>query len=385
VHLAHAAAAEATEQDVATEALRGSRRWRRHALAACLALACTTPAAAEAQVEGLLVVRADPAQRERAEAIAARIVDGALGEARPLRRPERAADEDVAEPWIASVLASAEERFVAFALTDAAVLLDAAVDRIEREGPASLSSAELVELWLWRARIAEALDDADGADAAARQALAIDPALAVDPTRHPPTLAARVERARGAMERCPFPLSVSPEGALVGLDGRPATRPPAEVPCGRHWLLLEAPGHRRTARAVLADAALPPEPVALALAPAAALALPSPPGAPVPTLWRDAARALDGELVLLDVAVEEERLSVRFDGTEVHAPIGAGPDEVLNLLRAARAPAQRGPDVGLAVGIGVGSAAAVALAVALAVVFGTPAPSGFTLRGTVEP
>lgn len=331
------------------------------------------------------MVRADPAQHEDAEAIAARIVDGALGEARLVRRPERAAEQDVAEPWIASVLASAEERFVAFALTDAATLLDAAVARIDREGPASLGSAELVELWLWRARVAEALDDPDGADAAARQALAIEPSLAVDPTRHPPTLAARVERARGSVARCPFPLSLRPEGTRVVLDGRPATSPPDEIPCGRHWLLLEAPGHRSLARAVLADAALPPEAVALALAPDAALALPSPPGAPVPSLWRDAARALDTELVVLDVAVEQDRLSVRFDGTEVHAPLGAGPDEVVDLLRAARAPAQPGPDVGIAAGIGIGGAAAVALAIALAVVFGTPAPSGFTLRGMVEP
>jgi hypothetical protein len=93
MHLAHAAAAEAAEEDVATEALRGRRRWRRHALAACLVLASSTPAAAGAQVEGLLVVRAEPRERATAEAIAQRIVDGALGEARLLRRPERAAEE----------------------------------------------------------------------------------------------------------------------------------------------------------------------------------------------------------------------------------------------------------------------------------------------------
>lgn len=331
------------------------------------------------------MVRAEPAQRGIAEAVAGRVVDGALGETRTLRRPERDVEQDVAEPWIASVLAAAEERYVAFALTDAAVLLDAAVDRIDREGPASVSLAELVELWLWRARLAEALDDADGADAAARQALALDPWLAVNPTRHPPSLAARVERARGAVEQCPFPLSVRPEGTRVVLDGRPAASPPDEVACGRHWLLLEAPGHARMARVVLADAALPREPVALALAPAAALALPCAPGAPVPAPWREAARALGVELVLLDVTAEGERLSVRFDGTGVHAPLGAGPDEVLALLRAARAPAEPGPDVGVGVGVGVGSAAAVALAIALAVAFGTPAPPGFTLRGTVEP
>jgi hypothetical protein len=283
------------------------------------------------------------------------------------------------------VLASAEERFVAFALSDAALLLDAAVARIDREGPAGLSTAELVEVWLWRARLAEALDDADGADAAARQALAIEPALEVVPTRHPPTLAARVERARSTLEPCPFPLSLTPEDALVVLDGRPRARPPDALACGRHWVRIEAPGHVTESRAVLADAALPPEPVTLALAPAAALALPSAPGAPIPALWRDAARNLGRELVLLDVATEGERLSVRFDGTAVHAPLGAGPDEVVDLLRAARAPAREGSDVGIAAGIGVGSAAAIAIAIAIAVVFGTPEPSGFTLRGTVEP
>lgn len=329
------------------------------------------------------MVRAEPGETERAGELRTRLEAGALG--RPFEPPPPAPPPPTTEPWLAALLTAAEDRFVAFDLEGAQALLDEALARLDREGPGASARSELVELLLWRARAAEALEDAPRADQAVAQALAIAPDLVVDPSRHPPSLAARVDAARASLTRCPFPLSV-PEGASVSVDaGAPA--PPAELPCGRHWITVVAAGHRPLTRAVLADAALPIEPLALELDPGAALALPSTPGTEPPALWDEAARALSRPLVVLDVAREGERLRVQLGDQVVHAPLSASAGEVIALLRAAAdalGPSS-GPDVGVVVAVTAGSALAVALAITLGVVLTQPAETGFTARGTILP
>lgn len=330
-------------------------------------------------------MRASPDEQARAAALSDRLLAGALGDGRALDRPVPAPRDVPAEPWLGAVLVSVEERFSAFALAEAQGLLDEAGARLDRDGAASATRAELIELFLWRARVAEALDDEVGAAEAARQALAIDAALSVDPTRHPPTLAARIDAARGAATRCPFPLAISPPDARIAIDGAPAGPAPTEVGCGRHWVRVDAEGHEPIARAVLADAALPVEPVALAVAPWRALALPSAPGAPRPPLWGTAARALGRELLVLDVERRDDALVVTLGELHVDAPLDATPDDLVALLRAARVPVSGELDVGLVVGVSVGAAAVVAVAITLAVVLTAPAPEGFVLRGEIVP
>lgn len=354
-------------------------------LASALAAACSSSAFAQGP-GGVLVVRASEAERARAEAVAGRILEGALGDGRDLVAPPAprsvlAADED----WLARIVLEAEDHYAHFALPDAQAVLDQALARLDREGPAGARTVDLVELFLLRARVAQAMGELERAREAARGALSVAPDLAVDDARHPPTLAALVEAERPAVAHCPVTLELGPEGALASVDGAAPAPAPASLPCGAHWLVISAPAHVTSALRFDASPDGAARRVTLTLDPGAALAARSEPFSPVSALAQAAALVLERELVLLDVAEDAGGLSIALGERRVRAPSGATPDEIVALLRAAGR-VEGGPDVGLVVGLGAGVAVALALAITIAVVVSSPAtPTSFELRGQFLP
>lgn len=379
---------DAPEERVATDAKRGlgGGHVARACLALALAAAWTATAAAQVPPGAVLVVRAPPGERDRAHSIASRILAGALGDGRDLVAPPAAPTSAVGEDgWLTRALLEAEDHYSRFGLEDARAVLDAALARLDRDGTAGATTRDLVELFLLRARVAQAGADPDAARAAARAALAIEPGLVVDEERHPPTLTELVLAERASVARCPVSLLLAPEAALASIDGAPFGPPPATLGCGTHWVVVVAPAYRSQSfrLELLPDAAV--RRVELTLDAGAAFALGSEPFSTPPEPMETAANSLDRELVFLDVATQDGALVVSLDGRRVRAPLGATPDEIVALLRAATR-VDGGLDPGLVAGVSVaiGVALAVAIGIAVGVATASP-PTSFELRGQLGP
>jgi hypothetical protein len=351
----------------------------------------TEPVCAQAPVPpaGVLVVRAREEDRVFAEALAERLRSGALEDGRDLIAPP-GRTPTIEAGWLERSVLEAEDHFARFALEEARAVLGRAVVRLDRDGPRGVTTRGLIELFLLSARIEQALGEVGLAAHAARAALAIDPSLVVDEERHPPTVTALVEAARGTLSRCPLTLAFTPAEAEVAVDGGPPSAPPTSLPCGEHWLEVSMPGYESEGRHVILDPAeaLPVLSIALRLDVAAALdgAAPEDAASAPSPLAEQAAASLGRELVVLDVARDGDQRIVALGDRRVRAALGATPDEVIALLRAAGRIEGGGVDLGLAAGIGVGAALAVAtLVTVLAVALNQPPPSGFLLRGEILP
>lgn len=353
-----------------------------------LLFALGAPAFVRAQdaAPAVLVVRAEDALRARAEAVAQRIADGALGDGRDVARPPvPMRDGPVRDGWLARTLIEAEDHYARFALDDAAAVLEDARARLDADGTVGATHDELVELFLLRARVAQARGDAEAATVAAREALAIAPALVVDAARHPPTLAALVDDLRSEVGACPVAVERVPAESLVSIDGAPPGPVPATLGCGAHWLWISAPAY--VGRGLVLE--LGDEPartrVALELDPGAALALAADARTATSPLAAEAAAALGRELLVLELRAEDGGVVVSLGERRVHAAAGATVDELVALLAAAGRPAG-GLETGVVVGVGVAAALAIAVAVTVAVVVATaPAPTAFELRGVFLP
>lgn len=332
----------------------------------------------------MLVVRASVAERVRADLVAELVIGGALRDGRSIARaPIPAADEPASTALGAAIL-RAEEQFARLSFEEARLTLDEARHELDARGPGAATRSELVELFLLRARVADALGDEPASSESLGDALAIEPDLVVDLARHPPALAARVEAMRAALRRCVVTLVLDPAGADVAIDGGPAGTIPSELGCGSHWATVTAPGHLPRSVAFSAEDAPRRVSVGLELDLGAAFATVGAPGEPPSTLALRAAETMGRELILLDISVDDG-LHVRLGDVRVDAPLHATPDEIVALLRAAARPIE-GPDPGIVAGVSIGAALAVALAVTVAVLATMPGPpTGFELRGHVLP
>lgn len=364
------------------------RAVRRHVAALGLALgllaAWTTPALGQG-VPGVLVVRAAPAESERARALEERILDGALEDDRDLAPVPPPLARPLEDGWLGRAVLAAEDQFARFDLPSAAGTIEDARARLDRDGPGGVSTAELVELFLLATRIAHAREDAEGARAAVHRALAIDPDLVVDPERHPPTTTVLVDAERTSVVRCPVVLVLTPSEATVSIDGRAAAPVASTLPCGEHYLSASAPGYLEAALHFTASSSGGPTELELRLDPGAALVLPSLPFSEASALERRAARSLGRELVFLDLLRDGDALLVALGERRIRAPGGATVDQLVLLLRAAGR-TEGGLDVGVVVGVSIGAAVALAAAItAIVLVASAPPPTGFELRGQILP
>lgn len=326
------------------------------------------------------MVRSAPEVRAEAEAIGDRIVE--RRSARGLDVVRAPAPIEPANPGtsLADATLRADEAFATLALGEADRAIDEGLASADAQGIRSRD--ELLALLLLSAMVRGAQGDEAGADAAAQMVLALDPVLVVDLERYPPTLSARIDRARASVARCPLILRVDPADALLTLDGVPGA-PPAELPCGTHWVSASRAGYAPSTRRVVLVPDGDAITMTLAIDPPAALADAGPVGAPIDPLVERGAAALGRALVVLDVREEADGAIVAtLEGRRVRVTPGTTPDEVAEALLA---PIAVSDDTALWVGVGLGAGAAVAAAIALgvAVALAPSSPPGWVGVGEV--
>lgn len=327
-------------------------------------------------------MRAAPALHDEAEAVADRIVERrAAAGVDVVRAP--ALTTPTPPDTVAAATLRADEAFAALSFGDARRALDAAFALVDAGG--ATTRAELVALWLLAAMLDDAVDDDAHADEAARNALAIEPALAIDPARYPPTLSARVDALRATLPRCALALRLDPADAALQVDGDAVSAPPTELPCGTHWLEASRPGFAPLRRRVVLSAGAEPlvVPLALVIDPAAALATPTRAGEPVPALVERGASSLGRALTVLDLTRDADgSLHATLLERSVHLGARATPDEIASALLA---PIDQGPDTAVIVGasVGVGVAVIAAIAIGVGVALSSSPPSSWNGVGEV--
>lgn len=354
----------------------------------CLFLAVlASSAAATAQapaVREVVVVRASAGLEAEASAIAARLVERRVAAGIDATLAPAPSPDDDRDP-VSESTARAEDAYAALRFAEATEAIGATVAALE--STTHYTRAELVELFLVAARVRLAAGDPEAARAAVREALAIDPALVVDPARHPPTLVALADAERASVRACEVVVDVDPADAALRVDGAAIDAPPTTLPCGEHWITARRDGYAPASRRVgLTLAETTAVSLQLTLDPAAALAEAGAPGGPLPALAERGAAALGRAPLVLDVWRDDEgvlEVSLRSLGRVVRRRETTSPDAIVSLLLA---PVDTGPDtVAIAVGASVGGAVLVAVAVALAVVLSPSTPSGFVPHGEIVP
>ncbi len=327
-------------------------------------------------------MRSGPDLGAEAAAIADRIVErSALDGTDRVRAPVPLRREP-SDP-VGEALTRADEEFASLAFGAAQASIAQALTAID-DG-ATVTRATLLDVLLVASMIYGATGDTVLADRAAHGALAIDPTLEIDPSRYPPTLAARIDALRPAVARCPIALRLDPSDAALVIDGEPVSTLPTELGCGAHWLSATRVGYGpRTERVELgpenASAAIA---LVLTIDPASALALSGEPGTPVPALSERAAATLGRSLVVLDlVHTEDGALLATLGARSVRTSASSTPDEIAQALLA---PIEHRTDTDLIVGVSVGVGAAVlaAIAIGLAVALAPSGSSGWTGIGEV--
>jgi len=119
-----------------------------------------------------------------------------------------------------------------------------------QDADAQTPPSDRVRFQLWRVAVYLALGDKPQADAAAIQALALDPRIEIDTAEFPPSMQDAITDLRARRGR-PVTILVSglPAGAKLLLDGRPATER-NDAFAGRHRLEASAPGRRDLLRTI---------------------------------------------------------------------------------------------------------------------------------------
>lgn len=408
----------------------------RRAIAVCLVPCLIASAASAARAEErVVVVRAAAHDRARADALALALVASLAERGERARVPPPPPTDPDPREGIAEIDA-ADRDYQMLRPEAASARLDEALARFDATG-AGLDREALLRATLLSALARAALGDEAGADAAVDRALAIDPTLSPDPARYPPPLIARLERrreARSVLGSAPVTIAVSPEDALVAIDGavvsvalladgdaaadaahaldaggdalgdaghpvgadgaEPDAQPSSEggvqleLAAGTHVIAARRAGFVPAARRVEV-AGRAPITIALALAPdpEAALALAArdaAPGGPDAAL-ESAAQALGLALVLVDLEVDGA-VRARTGARSARVSGASEPRAVAEALAAALFAG--GPEGGAdpVPWIVAGSALAVGVAVAIAigVAASSAAPDGWSARGAIE-
>lgn len=350
---------------------------------ACAWLVVATPARAQTS-RRVLVVRAAPASADAAAALGARLIERAAARGDDVTLPPPPAAHEGGVDALAEATLRADEAYASLALAEAERALAGALGSIDAEGPAARQA--LVEALLLSSMVHDATGDARGAEDAARRALIADPDLAIDLTRYPPTLAARIDALRGTLARCAISLRrEEPADASLRIDGEAAPTPPSELPCGTHWVWAESAGRTPVRRRItLVDGGAPVlVSFTLPLDPAQTLASLGGPGTPIDPMGEHAAALLGRELWVLDVTPA--------DGGGLRATLGArtvalGPTASVDaIVDALLAPVvvDDVDEVAIGVGVGLGGAALVTLAIVLGVVLSPQAPPGWVGSGEI--
>lgn len=173
---------------------------------------------------------------------------------------------DPAAPSAAPALVAGVTAYEALRFEEAEAALDRAVASAAASGGASLSSAQLSDIFLYRglARRQLGRGDASWDDFIAAATLA--PARVLDPARFPPRDADAYANAREAVGKLPTgTLSVTaPTGCAVVIDGSPGAS--AVVAHGRHFVAAACGAHAWGTAVTVArptvELAVPPAPVA---------------------------------------------------------------------------------------------------------------------------
>lgn len=295
-------------------------RW----LAALLLASSAVPTLAVAQTapERIVVVRA---RDEAGAAAGARLADALVERLRraghEARRPQPPPQPEPVGPTIAR----AREAYANLHPAEALALTGEALRVVDERGAGATDRADLVGLLVLRAMAALAQGDADLANGALDEALAADPEIELDPARYPPPIRERLDARRQALgdARHALTLEGAPPGADVRIDGQPAGAAPFrwELPPGVHRVSVTAPGRVPFARRVelaqdttlTVDAPDDPERV---------LSLDATETAEL----REAARALHGTLVVVDVRGDRVVVSQPDDGRRVRLRLDGDAD-----------------------------------------------------------
>lgn len=198
-------------------------------------------------------------------------------------------------------LTAGRAAYEALRFDEALASLDAAARSLEKSGGHGLTTAELADLFLYRALTAVQLGRAELAWEDFVRAATMDPARALDPAELPPRAIEQFERARAHVAALPLAQVrlVGRADCELSLDGRDVAAGALALVQGRHWLAAACPGAAPVQRGFDVAAAAPLEVAAV--------------GGPLPDGGEDAAlvqaRALgarayvivtvDGELAML--------------------------------------------------------------------------------------
>ncbi len=214
--------------------------------------------------------------------------------------------------------------------------LAALLARLDANGGAGLSRADLLDALLLDAMAAQALGDDAAADGALDRALVVEPDLALDPAQYPPTLRQRLATRRAARSDPTTMATIvvrdAPPSATVYIDGEalPASKRSATVTPGPHLLRVEAPGFEPHARRLDVAAPTTVVPVTLAVDAGARLHGRTDPGRSPDASLRAAARALGGSLLLVDLVSAPTGTRVVLDDVSAgrRVQIAASPSDV---------------------------------------------------------
>lgn len=130
-------------------------------------------------------------------------------------------------------------------LEDATRLLGEAKAEIDRTGAAELTEAQLSDLFLYRALLAESRQDPTTTWDELVAALTVAPTRVLDPARFPPRVASELDRVRKTLETRPRPmLRVDvPDGCTARVDGAAISGPTPHL-LGTHWVSVTCTAHQ---------------------------------------------------------------------------------------------------------------------------------------------
>lgn len=302
-----------------------------------LGLARAAVAAPAADVVTYWAAGAPPSWRDEVRAAAGRagaaFVDGSPAAEAPPAAP--------------ALLDEGVRAYLALRFDDAVSALDGAAAELDQTGAAGLTSAQLVDVFLFRglARIQRGDPAAwDDLVIAAR----LDPSRVLDPARFPPRAIEQLQRAQRAVAadaRAPLTLAI-PDGCAAWIDGTRAAGSAAaalvvELAPGAHWIHARCPDHAPWGRRVLLSA----PGVAVTATPAPI----EPPGADDALIQGRTSGAASVVDVIVIAGLARARLRRVSDGRELgrvslalaDAAPGALADAVARLLVPGETPAPR--------------------------------------------
>jgi hypothetical protein len=198
--------------------------------------ASATTAAASPSAELVLLWAPGRAQLAPATTQAARQLGAAVLDVTPTSAPR------VAE---VQALRSGRAAYEALRFEEALGSLSVAAQSVEASGGAGLSSAELSDVFLYRALAAVQLGNVEAAWDDFVRAATVAPSRGLDPAQFPPRAVEQFERARGYVAALPL-VTVrldAPPSCEIAIDARVTAEREVALPRGRHWLVATCAGH----------------------------------------------------------------------------------------------------------------------------------------------